>query len=91
MMTASQYQPRKNQTTSSSPPITSQHDSYPSSRQQHHENGRNPSVSCQVQAMRLAFTDMEQDVINHDKLRRQGSTAVAVLLHEDSMDDVVVV
>lgn len=41
-----------------------------------------PSVSSQVAALRSAFAEMERNVISNDKLRHQGSTAVAVVVHE---------
>jgi serine/threonine protein phosphatase PrpC len=41
-----------------------------------------PSVSSQVAALRSAFAEMERDVITDDELRHQGSTSVAVVVHE---------
>jgi serine/threonine protein phosphatase PrpC len=43
---------------------------------------RMPSVSCQVAALRSAFAEVERDVIANDALGFQGSTAVAVVVHE---------
>lgn len=42
-----------------------------------------PSVSCHVSALRAAFEKVEKDVIADDELSYQGSTAVAVFLHEN--------
>lgn len=46
------------------------------------EYGRMPSVASHVAALRAGFEKMEQDVIENDALAHQGSTAVAVILHE---------
>jgi serine/threonine protein phosphatase PrpC len=45
-----------------------------------------PSISSYVAALRMAFSKAEADVLKKDALKYQGSTAVAVLLHE-SHDD----
>jgi serine/threonine protein phosphatase PrpC len=41
-----------------------------------------PSVSSQAGALRAAFEQVESDVIANDMLKYQGSTAVAVVVHE---------
>jgi len=41
-----------------------------------------PSVSSQVAALRSAFNQVEKTVLEDDTLQYQGSTAVAVVLHE---------
>jgi serine/threonine protein phosphatase PrpC len=41
-----------------------------------------PSISSYVAALRMAFSKAEADVLEKDALKYQGSTAVAVLLHE---------
>lgn len=41
-----------------------------------------PSIACHVAALRAAFEQVEKDVIADDNLAYQGSTAVAVVLHE---------
>jgi len=43
---------------------------------------RIPSVSCYVSALRAAFEQVEKEIIEDDDLSHQGSTAVAVVLHE---------
>lgn len=44
--------------------------------------GRTPSLACQVAALRQAFQQIDNEVLEDDSLRYQGSTAVAVVLHE---------
>jgi len=41
------------------------------------------SITSRVAAMRAAFDEVERDVCRNDDLQYQGSTAVAVVLHED--------
>lgn len=43
---------------------------------------KQPSLACQVAALRSAFHQVEDDVLQDDTLKYQGSTAVAVVLHE---------
>lgn len=40
------------------------------------------SLSSYVAALRLAFSQIDEDVLEDDKLQYQGSTAVAVVVHE---------
>lgn len=47
-----------------------------------HQQGGSSSLSCRVNAIRAAFGEVEQEVLEHDSLAYQGSTAVAVLVHE---------
>jgi serine/threonine protein phosphatase PrpC len=54
-------------------------------QQKHWEEGRGqqiPSLSAQVAALRCAFSQIEKDVLKDDSLKYQGSTAVAVVIHE---------
>lgn len=44
---------------------------------------RHPSLACQVAAIRNAFSETENDVLHDDSLKYQGSTAVAVVLHDE--------
>lgn len=52
------------------------------------ENNKNnkspppPSVSAYVSALKAAFEKIEEDVMANDELAMQGSTAVAVMMHE---------
>ena len=46
------------------------------------ESDCTPSVASHVAALRAGFEQMERDVIANDDLAYQGSTAVAVVLHE---------
>jgi serine/threonine protein phosphatase PrpC len=41
-----------------------------------------PSISSHVAALRIGFEKVERDVMSDNSLDYQGSTAVAVLLHE---------
>lgn len=43
---------------------------------------REPTVACQVAALRAAFSHVDDTVMRDDALQYQGSTAVAVLLHD---------
>lgn len=43
-----------------------------------------PSLTCHVAALRTSFAEMENDVLADKDLRDQGSTAVAVMLHENA-------
>jgi len=45
------------------------------------KGNRVPSISSHVAALRGALEQVEQDVLKHDDLVYQGSTAVAVVLH----------
>lgn len=46
-----------------------------------HDN-RKPSLSAYVAALRKAFSQVEKDVVAQETLAYQGSTAVAVVMHE---------
>jgi serine/threonine protein phosphatase PrpC len=46
------------------------------------ENAAMPSVASHVAAVRAGFEKIERDVIEDDGLAYQGSTAVAIVLHE---------
>jgi len=50
--------------------------------QEDETDGRKPSLSAHVGALRKAFEQVENDVVAQETLAYQGSTAVAVLLHE---------
>jgi serine/threonine protein phosphatase PrpC len=41
-----------------------------------------PSLTCQVAALRSGFQQVDSEILQNDELRYQGSTAVAVVLHE---------
>lgn len=41
-----------------------------------------PSVSCHVAALRATFNELENAILKDDDLEYQGSTAVAVVVHE---------
>lgn len=43
-----------------------------------------PSIAAQVQALRMAFDEIETNVLEDDRFHYQGSTAVAVVLHESA-------
>ncbi|GAX10307.1 hypothetical protein FisN_3Lh510 [Fistulifera solaris] len=43
----------------------------------------NPSLACLASALRDAFNRIEEDVLQDDALHYQGSTAVAVFLHDN--------
>jgi serine/threonine protein phosphatase PrpC len=51
-------------------------------QQQDETDSRKPSLSAHVAAIRKAFNQVESDVIAQEQLAYQGSTAVAVLMHE---------
>lgn len=46
-------------------------------------DNRQHSLACQVAALRAAFQQAEHEVMQDDSLQYQGSTAVAVVLHDD--------
>ena len=50
--------------------------------QESDEDNRKPSLSAYVAALRKAFSQVEKDVLEQETLAYQGSTAVAVVLHE---------
>ena len=50
--------------------------------QEDDEDSRKPSLSAHVAALRKAFSQVEKDVLDQENLAYQGSTAVAVVLHE---------
>jgi serine/threonine protein phosphatase PrpC len=55
------------------------------SRDELHEcsdsKSRSPSLACHVAALRAAFVEAEDEVMSDDSLQYQGSTAVAVMVH----------
>jgi len=50
------------------------------------KENNNSTIASQAAALRLAFDDVETEVCAMDALQYQGSTAVAVVVHEDDDD-----
>jgi serine/threonine protein phosphatase PrpC len=49
------------------------------SRNRQHHN----SLGTKIKAIREAFDEIDEDILSEDELQYQGSTAVAVMLHQD--------
>eukprot|EP00559_Dactyliosolen_fragilissimus_P005174 CAMPEP_0184859114 /NCGR_PEP_ID=MMETSP0580-20130426/4147_1 /TAXON_ID=1118495 /ORGANISM="Dactyliosolen fragilissimus" /LENGTH=533 /DNA_ID=CAMNT_0027355585 /DNA_START=515 /DNA_END=2116 /DNA_ORIENTATION=- len=70
------FSPKKNEKHLCS---TSPSNQYKQQQQHHHQL----SLQTTISAIKHAFHDVEDQVLNNKKLQFQGSTAVAVMLHED--------
>jgi serine/threonine protein phosphatase PrpC len=64
------------------PPLAGENGTFNDSAHVRASSAEGPSVFSYAAALKSAFCEIEEDVLKNDTLQFQGSTAVAVLIHE---------